>query len=333
MGTVVAAKLFGIALFAAGQSSTLTGTLAGQIIMEGFLNIRVRPWLRRLVTRSLAIVPAIFVIWLAGNRGTFQLLLLSQVVLNLQLPFAIMPLIHFTNDPRRMGPFASGLKLRIGGWLTALVIIGLNLWLAQQTITEWANSAGSLAPVVWTVSLVIAGGLFGLLLWIILQPYRTPAAAPATLGLEARSNELIAAPDYRRILVPLDHSPLDRLALSHAAGLAGRNRGRIYLLHVEEGVTSQVYGSDSSTAEVEAGREYLDSLVDSLGEVNIEVETAIRHGSNPRKEIVRYAREIHPDLLVMGAHGHGSIKDMIFGNTINPVRHELNIPILVVRNR
>ena len=79
------------------------------------------------------------------------------------------------------------------------------------------------------------------------------------------------------------------------------------------------------------GREYLDSLVDSLGEMKIEVETAIRHGSNPRKEIVGYAREIHPDLLVMGAHGHGGIKDLIFGNTINPVRHKLNIPILVVR--
>jgi manganese transport protein len=82
---------------------------------------------------------------------------------------------------------------------------------------------------------------------------------------------------------------------------------------------------------VEAGREYLDSLVGSLGEMKIEVEAAIRHGSNPRKEIVSYAREIHPDLLVMGAHGHGGIKDLIFGNTINPVRHKLNIPILVVR--
>ena len=96
-------------------------------------------------------------------------------------------------------------------------------------------------------------------------------------------------------------------------------------------MTSQVYGSDSSTAEVEAGRAYLDSLVGSLGQLDIDVETAIRHGSNPRREIVKYAREIQPDLLVMGAHGHGGIKDLIFGNTINPVRHQLNIPILVVR--
>ncbi len=335
MGTLVAAKLFAIALFASGQSSTLTGTLAGQIIMEGFLNIRVRPWLRRLVTRSLAIVPAFIVIWLAGSGGTLKLLILSQVVLSLQLPFAIVPLINFTNDPQRMGPFASGRILRLAGWLTALIVIGLNLWMAEQAIADWANGAGNYAPLIWTGCLSVAGALCGLLVWIALHPYRRPAVATAAetakLGLEERSAELITPPTYRRILVPLDHSPLDRIALSHAAALASRTNGCIYLLHVEEGVTSQIYGSESSTAEVEAGREYLDSLVDSLGEMKIEVETAIRHGSNPRKEIVSYAREIHPDLLVMGAHGHGGIKDLIFGNTINPVRHKLNIPILVVR--
>ncbi len=112
--------------------------------MEGFLNIRVRPWLRRLVTRALAIVPAFAVIWLAGSRGTLPLLLLSQVVLSLQLPFAIMPLIHFTNDPPRMGPFASGSKLRIAGWTTALIVIGLNVWMAQQSIADWAHGRGPL---------------------------------------------------------------------------------------------------------------------------------------------------------------------------------------------
>ncbi|HYA18027.1 MAG TPA: Nramp family divalent metal transporter [Bryobacteraceae bacterium] len=334
MGTIVAAKLFGVALFASGQSSTLTGTLAGQIIMEGFLNIRVRPWLRRLVTRLLAIVPAFVAIWLAGSQGTLQLLLLSQVVLSLQLPFAIMPLIHFTSDRRRMGPFTSGPKLHFAGWTTALVVLGLNMWLAEQTIAEWASGAGFWAPLVWTVSLLICGALLGLLAWISLQPYRTPAAAPATLGLEGQdaASQFITAPKYHRILVPVDHSSLDRIAIAHAAGLAARSRARIYLLHVEEGVTSQLYGADSSTAEVNAGRAYLDRLVESLAQMDIDVETAIRHGSQPGKEIVRYAREIQPDLLVMGAHGHRRLKDLIFGNTINPVRHELDIPILVVRN-
>ena len=329
--TVVASKLFGIALFCSGQSSTLTGTMAGQIVMEGFLNIRVQPWLRRLVTRLLAIVPAALAIWLNGNRGTLQLLILSQVVLNLQLPFAIVPLLHFTNDTQRMGPFRSGWSMRLGGWATAVVVVGLNVWLAADTMSEWARDAGTWGPLVWAACLAIGASLLGLLAWIALHPYRKTLAPVAGLGLERASSDVIAVQQYRRILVPLDHSSLDRLALSHAAGLASRNHGRIYLLHVEEGVTSQIYGPEASTAEVEAGQRYLDGLVAHLGEMNIDVEMAIRHGSNPRREIVRYAREIEPDLLVMGAHGHGGIKDLIFGNTINPVRHSLNIPILVVR--
>ncbi len=162
MGTVIAAKLFGVALLASGQSSTLTGTMAGQIVMEGFLNIRVRPWLRRLVTRALAIIPAFIVIWLAGSHGTFQLLLLSQVVLSLQLPFAIVPLLQFTNDPRRMGEFASGRTIRAVGWATAIIVLGLNMWLAEQSIADWASGAVLTAPLIWTISIAIcAAGCWG----------------------------------------------------------------------------------------------------------------------------------------------------------------------------
>jgi manganese transport protein len=305
--------------------------MAGQIVMEGFLNIRVRPWLRRLVTRALAIIPAFIVIWMAGSRGTFQLLLLSQVILSLQLPFAIIPLLQFTNDPRRMGEFTSGWKIRLIGWVTALVVLGLNVWLAEQSIADWASGAGKYGTLVWTLSAAVCGALLGLLGWITMQPYRREQAKLATLGVEEQTRELVTVQRYRKILVPLDHSRLDRLTLSHAAGLALRDNARLYLLHVEEGVTSQMYGSESSTAEVEAGREYLNRLVASLSEMKIDVETAIRHGSRPRTEIVGYAREIGADLLVMGAHGHRRFKDLIFGTTIDPVRHALNLPILVVR--
>ena len=331
MGFALASKLFGIALLCSGQSSTLTGTMAGQIVMEGFLNIRIQPWLRRLVTRAIAIVPAAAVIWVMGSRGTFQLLLLSQVVLNLQLPFAIIPLIQFTSDPERMGGFASGWKIRLAGWVTAAIVVGLNAWLAAQQISGWAAASGAWAPLVWIVSLLVVAGMLALLVWITLFPYRRPAVVPAILGLEARTAEVMAVQRYNRILVTLDHSALDRLALSHAAALAGANHARLFLLHVEEGVTSQVFGQEASTAEVEAGRMYLDELVESLGQREIAVETAIRHSHKPSREIIRYAREISPDLIVMGAHGHGGIKDLIFGNTINPVRHALNIPLLVVR--
>ena len=100
---------------------------------------------------------------------------------------------------------------------------------------------------------------------------------------------------------------------------------------MEEGVTSQIYGQESSTAEVEAGEHYLDRIAESLRDQGIAVETAISHSTSPRKEIVRYAREIQPDLVIMGAHGHGGLKDLIFGTTINPVRHNLDVPMLIVR--
>jgi manganese transport protein len=331
MGTVLASKLFGVALLASGQSSTLTGTMAGQIVMEGFLNIRVRPWLRRLVTRAIAIVPAFVAIWLAGSEGTLQLLVLSQVVLNLQLPFAIIPLLQFTNDRKRMGEFASGWKIRVAGWVTAVIVLGLNIWLASQEIIEWGHKAGHYAPLVWTLSALMCVGLLVLLGAVTLQPFRHDESKVATLGVEQQTRDLVTVQRYQRILVPLDHSRLDRLTLSHAAGIAQRDEARLYLLHVEEGVTSQMYGSESSTAEVEAGRVYLDRLVSALTAMNIDVQTAIRHGSRPRTEIVAYAREINADLLVMGAHGHRRFKDLIFGTTIDPVRHALKVPILVVR--
>src|SRR5579862_6293534 len=107
LGTAAAGVLFAVALLCSGQSSTLTGTLAGQIVMEGFLNIRMRPWLRRLITRMAAIIPAALTIYVSGDKGTYQLLILSQVILSMQLPFAVIPLIHFTSDRRRMGPFAN----------------------------------------------------------------------------------------------------------------------------------------------------------------------------------------------------------------------------------
>jgi manganese transport protein len=138
-------------------------------------------------------------------------------------------------------------------------------------------------------------------------------------------------PWYRRILVPLDHTDRDRLAISHAAALAQSHGAKIFLLHVEEGVTSQVYGQDASTAEVEAGKEYLEGIVQGLKARGIETESVIRHSNTPRAEIVRLAQAIRPDMLVMGAHGHSGIRDLIYGATINAVRHALESPILIVR--
>ena len=148
LGTGAASVIFAVALLCSGQSSTLTGTMAGQIVMEGFLNFRMRPWLRRLVTRALAIIPAALTIYIAGDKSTFGLLILSQVILSMQLPFAVIPLIHFTSDRSRMGAFTNKTWVRVLSWTTAAIIVGLNLRLAGMALMDWARGAGRVAPLV-----------------------------------------------------------------------------------------------------------------------------------------------------------------------------------------
>jgi manganese transport protein len=133
LGVTGASTLFAIALLASGQNSSITGTLAGQVVMEGFIHIRVSPWLRRLITRSLAIIPTIIVVALMGEQGTEKLLILSQVILSFQLSFAVVPLVIFTGDRRKMGEFTNGRWLQGLAWLTAAVIAALNVWLLVET--------------------------------------------------------------------------------------------------------------------------------------------------------------------------------------------------------
>jgi manganese transport protein len=134
VGTALSSTLFAVALLCAGQSSTLTGTLAGQIVMEGFLRIRIRPWMRRLITRALAIIPAAAVIAIQGEQGTYKLLILSQVILSLQLPFAIVPLVQFTSSRDKMGAHANPTWLKVAAWAVAAFIISLNVWLLKLTL-------------------------------------------------------------------------------------------------------------------------------------------------------------------------------------------------------
>jgi len=132
LGVVGASTLFAVALLASGQNSTITGTLAGQVVMEGFIDIRLKPWLRRLITRTLAIIPTVIITILYGSRGTGKLIILSQVILSLQLSFAVFPLVAFTSDRRRMGEFVNARWLKRLSYGVAVVIAGLNVWLLVQ---------------------------------------------------------------------------------------------------------------------------------------------------------------------------------------------------------
>ena len=132
----MASIVFAVALLASGQNSTLTGTLAGQIVMEGFLHIRLKPWFRRLITRSLAVVPAFLVTLFYGEKGTTELLVLSQVILSMQLSFAVVPLVAFTSDKLKMGEFVNGRILRFSAWCISIIIILLNIYLLWETLFQ-----------------------------------------------------------------------------------------------------------------------------------------------------------------------------------------------------
>jgi len=331
LGTAVASRAFAVALLASGQSSTITGTMAGQIVMEGFLNIRMRPWLRRLVTRSLAIIPAVITIGMAGEQATYKLLILSQVILSLQLPFAVIPLIHFTSDRERMGALANPGWVKALAWTAAAIIVGLNLRLVITTLSEWAGTAGEWTPVIRFVVFPLVAAVGVLLVWVAIEPW---------LRRYARRREAVIMPSvaaqmpqraYKRILVALDHSRLDQEAISHAAAMARAQGAHVYLVHVEEGATSRVYGDQASDAEVRAGEDYLEQIRKTLEEQGIPTEGYIAYSSNPSEEIVRVARQVDADLVVMGAHGHRRVKDFLLGDTIEPVRHALDTPILIVR--
>jgi manganese transport protein len=247
----------------------------------------------------------------------------------------VIPLIRFTGDRARMGSFASPATVRTLAWVIATIIVSLNVWLVYETVGEWLASAGDWRGLLLLLVAPVAAFLIGLLLYVTLEPVLPNALRRGTRVApmpEAVADDL-PTPVYQRILVPLDHTAWDRAAIAHAAALAKTHGARLYLLHVEEDVTSQVYGAIASTAEVRAGQAYLTGIVDRLTSEGIEVETVVRHAGTPRREIVEAAKKIEPDLLVMGAHGHRGLKSLLFGATINAVRHAVQAPVLVVRNQ
>ena len=329
LGTTLAPAAFAIALIAAGQSSTLTGTLTGQIIMEGFLNIRIRPWLRRLITRSIALLPAVIVIAIAGSEGTYRLLILSQVVLSLQLPFAVIPLIHFTSDPGKMGRFANPVWVKLLAWLIAAIIIALNLKLVLDELTGWL-SGGSLW--LWFLVIPLVIFLLGILAYIILSPFVGVKKTWESGVL--RKGHLIAERlrpvNYRNIAVALENSELDAEILSAALALAKNHRARLTLIHVAETPGTLVYGKESSSLHTRQDEAYLEEVTREVEERNLPVDFALLHG-DPATELTRFINENNFDLLVTGSHGHQGVQDWVHGTTVDKVRHNVNIPVFIVR--
>lgn len=331
-GTKWASILFGVALVAAGQSSTITGTLAGQIVMEGYLNLRIAPWLRRLITRLIAIIPAYIVILLYGENKTGELLVFSQVVLSLQLGFAVIPLIHFTSDKVKMGVFVIKPWVRIAAWVIAFIIVSLNVKLVYQEVQNWLQNAGEYTWLIYLLVIPLCLATGGLLLYITFKPLldrrrqERNAKLPHGTGSELLD---LDKPIYQKITISIDFSSIDNLAIRSALSQGGKY-ATYQLVHVVETAGALWYGSEIADRESGEDKLALQKYVDQLVIQGYRVEMEIGFG-NPRKVIPEIVGKFKSDLLVMGAHGHKWAKDLVFGATVDTVRHRVNIPVLIVR--
>ncbi len=327
LGTALAGTLFGIALIAAGQSSTLTGTLAGQIVMEGFLKLRIRPFLRRLMTRLLAIVPAVAVISWKGEHGSYGLLILSQVILSLQLPFAVLPLIRFTSDRQIMGVFVNKLWVKVLAWIVAGTIAVLNSILIVDQISDWIAASGPYAIWLWATLVPIAVAAALLQVYICLPKswkfWRKPAPP--------LPEKIVLVPQrFSKIGVAIDYSAVDSKVLSHAQTLAKGYGASLTLFHVVEGVGGQLFGSEAYDDEARHDKEQIEALAEQIRKTGVETGTALAYGHVPQG-LIKLSREHGIDLLVMGGHGHRGLKDVFFGTSVSKVRHGIAVPVLVVQ--
>lgn len=331
LGSSLAPAFFAIALIAAGQSSTLTGTLAGQIVMEGHLNLRIQPWVRRLITRMLAIIPALFTVIYFGESGTGKLLVLSQVVLSLQLGFAIIPLIHFVSSKKLMGEFSIKLPLQIAAWLITIVIVGLNAKLVFDEIAGWLTTVEN--PIyIWTLVVPVAIGAAILLLYITFKntshTQKSEKRKMVPHILDAKVEELAQPLSYKKIAIPVDFSTSDEKSISAALQLGGR-KAEYTLIHIVETPGAMIYGDEIDDYETESDEAFLNTYKQKMLEKGFKVSVELGFGS-PKRQIPKIVNASDFDLLVLGGHGHSGFKDLLFGTTVDSVRHKVKIPVFIV---
>ena len=328
LGSKIAPLLFAIALIAAGQSSTITGTLAGQIVMEGYLKLRINPLLRRLITRLIAITPAVLTILIYGNEKIDALLVLSQVILSVQLGFAVIPLIHFVSDKHTMGEFAIKTPTKIAAWLVASVLVFLNVKMVVEQAIPLFDTNGNWF---WKISILLGALVF---IWLFLMMTFLPLVRDRKLRDIARMHndvpilENLDVRETRCIAVSLDFTDADKKLIAYAIA-QGKQQVDYVLLHIVESASARNFGDNSDDYETRKDQERLDDFALQLQNAGFRVKVVLGY-KNRVTEIVRIVKEAGADMLVMGAHRHRGLKDYIFGETIESVRHELEIPVLIV---
>lgn len=331
LGSSWAPILFGVALLASGQSSTITGTLAGQVVMEGYLHLRIQPWARRLITRLLAIIPAVITLLIYGEHATGNLLVFSQVILSMQLGFAVIPLIHFVSDKKTMGTFTIKLWVKLLAWISAAVIVSLNLGLVVNAFQTGIESASR--PWLWwgiVLPLMVLGLV--LLLYVAFHPW-LPKLKPQGTGLihaDVFPLEELEADGHQwsRIAICLDFSDSDPRALRRALNIGGKSASFI-LIHVSESPGALILGKDVEDQEATLDQQRLAEWQSKLEARGYHVEVSLGFG-NPKHTIPQLVMDSRAGVLVMAAHGHKGWRDWLLGTTLDEVRHRISIPLLIV---
>ncbi|MBS1764624.1 MAG: Nramp family divalent metal transporter [Bacteroidetes bacterium] len=327
LGNKIAPILFAVALIAAGQSSTVTGTLSGQIVMEGYINLRIAPWIRRLLTRLIAIIPALITVHFFGERSSGELLVLSQVILSLQLGFAIIPLIHFVSDKEKMGVFAINTLTKFFAWLCAIIIVTLNIKLVYDFVSEFLMSDAATLykiPVV-LISLAAIALLFVVTLYPLILRRRFH---DQQMHQQHAHIAQITSQSFNRIVIALDFSKSDAVAINHALNIGGK-RPEYLLIHIVESAGALAFGHEIEDKESQSDKKQLEIYAKQLTAMGYNAESAIGFG-NPKRAIPTMVNTFDADLLVMGAHGHRGVKDFLLGTTINTVRHRVKAAVLIV---
>lgn len=328
LGSKWASVLFAVALIAAGQSSTVTGTLAGQIVMEGYLKLRISPALRRMITRLLAIIPALIVILISGEGQVGNLLIFSQVILSMQLAFAIIPLIHFVSDAQKMGDFAIKKGLKIAAWLIATFIVVLNFKLVYDETKSWIADTDNPWLLVF-VLLAIAGMIYLLVVTVLYPLTGKGRAVSSDLHHPIENIPLLPPPAFKIIALAVDFSSTDSLVFQYGLKMADKD-SRFLLIHITESASPQLMGEVAEDFETRKDKKKLDKYLELIREKGFQGATITGY-RNRNAEIVRICNENKINLLVMGSHGHRGIKDFIFGETVNQVRHRVKAPVLIAQ--
>ena len=283
-----------------------------------------------MITRLIAILPAFFTIYYFGEDSAGRLLVFSQVILSLQLGFAVIPLIHFVSDSERMGQFVISKKVKVIAWLSAIIIIFLNGRLVARQLMDWAADPASkmvLYGVVIPLTILVAA----VLIYITIKPFVHPKKHDhKAMHHEAASPiEMKEVLNYNRIAVALDFSSRDQQTLSAALMQGGKNADYL-LIHVLESAGAMMMSGEINDREHQSDQRILDAYCQDLIAKGYRCKYQVGFG-RPSKSIASLSEHFNADLIVMGGHGHRGYKDFVFGSTVESVRHKVKIPVLIVR--